>query len=339
MTKPPSCLLLCLALGCDPATGSDAGVVEDAGASDAGATDGGATDAGATDAAMAADCLAFERPDAIGDVPDDALDELSGIAASRVHARALYVHNDSGDGPQVYVLDAADATVRGTITLTGASARDWEDVAVGPGADGAPWVFVGDTGDNAAREGGTPRDSVFVHRFAEAAVDAAGAFGDASVTAETVELTYPDAPHDCESLAVADNGDLYLLSKVDDGLSTLYVARAPFDGAVTLELVTTVDIGGAPAPGGRATTSMELSPGGRGLLVRTYDRVHLFVRAPGEDWVAGLGRAALRLPAAPEPQGEAIGWRADGRAFFTISEGRGPTLYEYVASDPACAPL
>ncbi len=332
-----ACVFLVLAAGCDDGGAVDGGAT-DGGAVDAGALDAGALDAGALDAgATAGPCLAFGSPAAVGDVADPDLNEISGIAASRAHPGALYVHNDSGDGPRVYVLDAADASVRGTITLDGASARDWEDVAVGPGADGAPWVFAGDVGDNAARDGrGTPRASVFVHRFPEAAVDGFGAFGAAMVTPETVELVYPDRPHDCESIAMAPNGDLYLLSKEDAGVSTLFVARAPFDGTVTLEVVTTIDVGGALVPGGRQTTAMDLSPGGGALLVRTYNRIHLFARETGEDWAAALARASVTVRPAVEVQGEAIGWRADGRAFFTISEGASPTLSRYEATTPGC---
>lgn len=328
-------LFLCT---CGPEGGVDAGGEADAAA----ALDGATPDAGApsSDAASAAECVAFEPAVDVGAVADAALDELSGIAASRVHAGALYVHNDSGGGPRIYVLDEADVSLRGTIELSGAGGRDYEDIAVGPGADGAPWVFVGDTGDNAARDGsGAPRSSVFVYRFPESAVDAAGAFGTATVTPEAVELTYPDGPRDCESVAIGETGDLYLLSKHDAGVSTLYVARAPFGDAVTLEIVTTIDVGGATVPGARQTTGMDLSRSGRALLLRTYNRAYLFTRGADETWADGLGRAPTRLPAAFELQGEAIAWRADGRAYFTISEMAGQVLHRYDASVAGCSPL
>ena len=34
------------------------------------------------------------------------------------------------------------------MTVAGAGALDWEDIAVGPGPDGTPWIWVADTGDN-----------------------------------------------------------------------------------------------------------------------------------------------------------------------------------------------
>jgi len=41
-----------------------------------------------------------------------------------------------------------------------------------------------------------------------------------------------------------------------------------------------------------------------------------------------LAAAPVRLSLAPEPQGEALCYSADGRAILTISEGPAPTLHE-----------
>ena len=78
---------------------------------------------------------------------------------------------------------------------------------------------------NAARDGsGTPRTEVFVHRFPEP--DAAPS-GTIELTATTTPLSYAGAPHDCEAIFVDPAGDLFLLSKHDEGASTLYRAAAP----------------------------------------------------------------------------------------------------------------
>ena len=46
----------------------------------------------------------------------------------------------------------------------------------------------------------------------------------------------------------------------------------------------------------------------------------------------------MAAPARPEPQGEAVAWRADGRGYFTASEGAQPPLYLFAAA-PDCEPL
>lgn len=295
------------------------------------------TDAPSTDAAAGGPCREFLAGEELGRVASPELTELSGLAASRLVDGVLYAHNDSGDTARVFVL-GVDGSHLGTITLEGAPAIDFEDIAVGPGPDGEPWVYVGDIGDNAARAGGTPRDGIVVHRFPEPRVDPAGAPLSVSLTAEPLALTYPGAAHDAEALAVDPaDGDLYLLSKDDVGPSTLYVARAPIAAATILEAVATVSI----APGSPRVTAMDLAPGGRGLLVRTENRVLLFERAPEaeEGWAAALMRAPLLLPIRLDGQGEAIAWRADGRAYFTASEGIARPIHAFVSRDPSCAPL
>ena len=111
--------------------------------------------------------MTFAAGEEAGDLAVAALDELSGLAASRAHAGLLYGHNDSGGGAVVYLL-GEDGSARGQVTLEGASAVDWEDIAVGPGPDMQPWVYVGDVGDNAARMGGTGRSGIALFRFPEA---------------------------------------------------------------------------------------------------------------------------------------------------------------------------
>lgn len=273
------------------------------------------------------DCTAVASPTVLGRIDDARVDELSGLAASRRHPGRFYAHNDSGDEPRVFVIDES-ARVVATIALRGAAHVDWEDIAVGPGDDGTPWVFVGDVGDNAARSGsGTPRSEVVVYRFAEPALAPSGAL---EVSALATRLTYPGAPHDCESLFVDPAGELFLLSKEDAGPSTLY--RAGPSGGV-LEAIASVTL----APGSPSATAADLSPSGAGLLVRAYGRLHLFTREPAETWADVLARAPMRMPTQLELQGEAVAWLADGRGYVTAPEGPTPPLARVDLEDPRCA--
>ena len=47
-----------------------------------------------------------------------ALREASGLAASRRHAAVLYSHNDSGDGPHLYALNATDGSLLAVYRVT-----------------------------------------------------------------------------------------------------------------------------------------------------------------------------------------------------------------------------
>jgi hypothetical protein len=74
----------------------------------------------------------YGPPRQLGALQDSAINESSGIVASRTTPGVYWTHNDSGDGPYIYALDEHGAR-RGTWRVKGASARDWEDIAAGRG--------------------------------------------------------------------------------------------------------------------------------------------------------------------------------------------------------------
>ena len=103
-------------------------------------------------------------------------------------------------------------------------------------------------------------------------------------------MTYPDEPHDSESLFVdPSSGDLYLFAKENLGPASLYVARAPLADGETrvLEAVGSVD------PNGSITgaDARELE-----LVIRTYSGMLYVTRSAGESWGDALMRAPTRLP-------------------------------------------
>jgi hypothetical protein len=81
----------------------------------------------------------------IGTLPA-ALSQTSGLTASTTRANVLYgvLDYSSGGNNKVYGIDATNATVIETITLTGATNYDWEDIEVSR-FDGTIWV--GDHGN------------------------------------------------------------------------------------------------------------------------------------------------------------------------------------------------
>src|SRR6185503_14763457 len=78
------------------------------------------------------------------------LDEISGMSQSRGNPNIFWVHNDSGDQARVYAVNRKGVLV-GTYLLDGASAVDWEDMAMGPAPGGRSYLYLADIGDNSAR--------------------------------------------------------------------------------------------------------------------------------------------------------------------------------------------
>lgn len=295
-----------------------------------------ATDADATPDAAVDGCEVFSPAARAGAVESTSLGEISGLAASRAHAGVLYVHNDSGEPRARFFAIGEDGRDLGEYTLLGADFRDWEDMAAGPGPDG-PSLYFGDIGDNAARDGfGAPRSEVQVYRVAEPSAAPSGPGVSELGGAERFVFTYPDGPHDAESLFV-DPGDsaLYIISKESDGVSGVFRASAPLvaDSTTALERVATIRFGTASAPGNVQSTAADISASGDRILGRTYTSVLLWPRAPGQSVADALSADALELPQRAEMQGEAIGFTRGDGAYVTISEGGTPPVWRF---DAAC---
>jgi hypothetical protein len=68
--------------------------------------------------------------------------------------------------------------------------------------------------------------------------------------------------------------------------------------------------------------------------VRTYRRVVAFSRPEHGTVAAAFRRAACAAPQMDEPQGEAIGFAANGASYVTISEGVGAAVHRFTVRPP-----
>lgn len=274
------------------------------------------------------------KPDAflpgrsMGRIEDNSLGELSGLAASRRNPGVLYVHNDSGAAPRIYAINEK-AERLGVCHIEGAKARDWEDIAVGPGPEpNRPCMYIGDIGDNAAR-----RPEVVVYRVPEPKIDPTISFGQLTTApAEALCLTYPDRPRDAETLLVDPlTRDIYLIAK-REFFARVY--RAAFPQSTTRPTrMTQVTMLPWSLPTGGA-----VSPDGRRVIVRSLHNASLWDRPAGELLCRAFSGKQTPLPLADEPQGEAICFDSRGAGYFTISEGPYPTLYYFAAARPTPSP-
>src|SRR5829696_1264836 len=109
----------------------------------------------------------YGPPATIATLKDKSVSESSGLAASRLTPGAYWTHNDSGDGPFLYAFDTRGDS-RGVFRVAGAQARDWEDMATGPGPEGGKgksYLYIGDIGDN-----NEARAEIVVYRVPEPAL-------------------------------------------------------------------------------------------------------------------------------------------------------------------------
>lgn len=260
----------------------------------------------------------FAQPVNVGTVQSTAMVEVSGCAASRINADVLWMHNDSGDTARIFAVNTRGALV-GLYKLSGASAADYEDIAVGPGpVSGKNYIYVGDIGDN-----GASRTNKQVYRAAEPSpLSTSG-----SLSVEKFTLVYPDGPRDAETLMVDPvDGDMYVVSK-RDASNRVYRFKGPFTNGATYtgEIVAHINISWL--------TGGEISPDGARILIRNGSNNYLWLRNPGESVGAALSRSPISIPAASERQGEAICWDRTGTNYYTTSEGKNQPIYFFKGLD------
>jgi hypothetical protein len=271
----------------------------------------------APDVAPSPTCTDWSPTVEVARLSDPRLVEVSGLVASRAHPGVVYVHNDSGEPYARFFAITTEGAVLAEIVLDGAPWRDVEDIAYHDG-----WIYLADAGDNGARDGSQPvHDEIWALRTREPALDDArdGVIHTSEV--ERLAFRYPDRPRDCEAVAFDPRtGDLYFLTKENEGPVDVFVARAPLStqGVTVLERAGSMPGGGSLAD---SVTAMDVSSDGAAIVVRTYLRALLYPRVADETIASALARPPVALPVIREWQGEAIGFAADGATLLSIPEG------------------
>ena len=260
------------------------------------------------------------RARATGRVGTAAARELSGLALSRGGRRVLWTHNDSGDSARVFAL-APNGRTLAEVALAGAANVDWEDIAIGPARGAGDAIYVGDIGDNLGS-----RPEIVVYRAREPRLRTARA--PIVIRAAALRLRYPDGPHDAEALLVDPRrGGVVIVTKSFRGVARVYSAAHPSAGATT-----TLRRRGRIALGlGAAVTAGSVAGDGRTIALRTYDEVFAWSWPRRRSLAAALRRRPCRASRSllREGQGEALALTRDGRAFYTVPEGRRPLLRRY----------
>lgn len=261
----------------------------------------------------------YEDPVQTGTFDAARIPEASGLAASARNPGLLYVLDDGPDTRAVEVI-RPNGEMLGALTVTGLDGVDTEGLAVGPCGPGDPatCVYVGDIGHNQRS-----RDTVRVHRFVEP--DLAGGVPDGPVGADSIELRYPDGPHDAEALMVDAVGAPHILTK--DGPARLYAAPGYTSG----QLADHGEVTGDVVTGGDVV--------GGSVLVRTYGAIFQYVPPRPDAPLTELGSwASDQVPSPSLPQAEAVAWAVGECGYYTVSEQVGAIWFVRCRPGSATAP-
>ena len=269
----------------------------------------------------------YGPPQKIGSLKSKAIDESSGLVASRSMPGKYWTHNDSGDGPFIYLIDEHGESF-GVCRVSGAQAVDWEDISIGPGPEvGKNYLYIGDIGDN-----DSVRKEIVVYRVVEPTqVETTSTKSKPQLTepAEAIHLRYPDGSHDAEALLVNPaTGDIYIVTKVALARPWVYEATAPFAAGETVSLKRLIELR-IPNPFGGVITGGSVSPDGRHVALCDYFQAYeLVLPATSSNFADIWKQPIVSFNFGKREQGESIAYRLDGKALLGTSEGKDAAIFQ-----------
>lgn len=260
-----------------------------------------------------------------GTVTASAINEASGLIASRDNAQVFWTHNDDG-GPDIFALDATGKLL-GRYTLTGATNNDWEDIAVGPGpVAGVNYLYLmGSASGNQTTIYRVPEPAVYGRQAASPLTRSiSGAVG------KTFTLTgSPVTINDSEAMFVDPvQGDIYVGSK-ESGTTRFFRATQSQFASPSAQSAAYMNVA-VPLSN---SNGADISVTGREIIIRNQNEsAYFYTRNTGETIAQAFNRGPIGVEIngkSIEPNAESITFDADGVNLYTFSEGVGQKLYKY----------
>lgn len=250
-----------------------------------------------------------------GVIKDSTLNEISGIVASRANKNCYWVHNDSGDNAQIYLINDLGKKIC-TVALQNITNRDWEDITIGPGPiSGKTYLYIADIGDN-----GKKNLYKYIYRIEEPKINVNRPNNNILLEKKDISVltvTYSDGFRDAETLLIDPlTKKLYIITKRETHVQIYEISNSDFLND-TLELFKAKIV--LPF---RMVNGGDISPNGKRILLKNLTKIFYWNRKPKESILDALSRQSIELPYYQEPQGESIAWKLNGKHFVTLSEMR-----------------
>ena len=256
-----------------------------------------------------------------GRLLDKVMGETSGIAASGIFKDMFYVHNDSGDESRFFMI-SPDGKLHHILKYN-SSPDDCEDITVGPGPiKGKSYIYLADIGDN-----GSNRDAITIYRFEEKKVWLKDSI--VNLASQKLYFKYPDAPKDAETLMIDPVDKLfYIVTKRKDSVS-IYTSPLTHKANDTVTLTFRGKLFFEGTKLFKWITAGDISKDGDKVLLKSYEKVYYWKRKGKEHIWETLQKKPKILTYQVEKMGEAIGFAADGKSYYTVSEGIYAPIYYY----------
>lgn len=242
------------------------------------------------------------------------MDEASGIVASRTIENGIWVQEDGGNQPDLFLINKqAELIKQWRLPFEN---RDWEDIAfaVDP-INKKNYLYIGEIGDNAAQY-----EDYAIYRFEEPkTVDSdISAFEKFSFKYTGASLTKFDA----EALIVEPaSGDIYIVTKRELNVNVFKISYPQSTSSIN----DAVFLGTIRYPG---ILGGDISSDGKELILKNQYSIYYWKLKDQEDIFEALSRSRDLSPSYEiEMQGEAIAFDIEQNGFFTLSErNEGPQV-------------
>ncbi len=239
------------------------------------------------------------------------IDEASGLVISKRNKGMAWTVNDSGNDPELILIDLNSGEELCRYADTSLRNIDWEDIASYTDKQGASWVIIADIGDNLGQ-----REQVQLLYVPEPlySPDMKGKRIEINLNATIRSVIYPTGSKDAEAVFIDPaRGDVYIISKRDNRSG---VYALPFKSSFS-GLDTAVYCGSFPF---NMVTAADISMHGQ-LVIRTYLDLFYWDFKPGSDLRKVMASTPKKLPYdQSEPQGESFAFSDDGRSYYLLGE-------------------
>jgi len=268
----------------------------------------------------------YNPPKVVARIQDDAVQESSGVAASRCNEGAYWTHNDSGDEAFLYAFNLQGEKL-GVWRVAGAKNDDWEDIAAFKDPAGKCFLYIGDIGDNKNERGAMTVYRVPEPQIAPGDKDSSKQNMIFTGPAEAIEIREPEVRDDAETLMVHPvTGDIYVLTKSRKRESIVYKLSMPYlkDQVNMLQQVGTVSVPGVPKG---LLTGGDISPDGKRVVICDYYGAYEMVLPDAAKSFDEIWKQAPQvIELGKRKTGESIAYGSDGKFIIATSEGKNPPI-------------
>ena len=253
----------------------------------------------------------------LGYVNSKKLNEVSGIVASIQNPGYFWVHNDSGDEANLYLINSTGKHIA-TIKIDDATHHDWEDIAIGtPKKYGVPVLFIGDIGNNFSLRKTT---IIYIIKEPKITENKTLIIEKSAPLLDTLKVRYSDEARDFETLLFDPISEqLFTVSKRKK-IPELFIITKDNTESSSYTFEKTINLPLKNLKRRDNISGGDISKSGKRIAIKSYDYIYIWNRKNNESLIEFIKSPPQVIKPPFEKQSEAICWEMDQLSILTLSE-------------------